>query len=757
MNSPFQHDIVDLLSNPPPTTHDQTKANGLLQAFDHEVIFNCKHFQNDVVYSNYEFYMQSLKSATLLLLPSNPVDSSHKLLHLDLTGKINDATIHNLKVNANLAKFNTSGELVVLQAPYPTKAMQVFNIVQKTKVLNIDDHEIVFIDWLSNDTIGYVKDGSVHVQKLDQTTEPEKVFSVAEDFLSGVSPHKGIIKLEHDAHDDFFAILGRTDGGDQIAKIYSKKRNISRTIRSSVGGFTFVTLKDDNSSTDSVKSYIVITTGNNILFSDPADRQRVHLETEEPTAQLSVHFLKKYKLVIILSTNGTCYIYDAKRKTQIIHEIIYDKSQQQVENSFVVDEEYLIIHDTMGEIVKYSVKPDFMYNYYLKLADAEMIHLWKTELSKKGITHVLLSECVSPLSRPLKKYNRDLKGSIHVFSPLISHYFPNFYEKVILRNAELSSSEVQVVEQLISYMIYGGDDVKINTESILEWSFIAQQCGEEFSKLKNMLKLLFLKTIHESVDPFQLVTQIEGLISKHRNDNEDNNILNYSIVNEQAKSVTMSLKFLMNDTNSSDITVEAFGKGYHLHRTVISSVSEFFQIMMDEEGAFNESKNNVLSLLDHESMSKRDTEIMNEEDKRESFEILLEFTYSSFEERAPSFSRPMDDIFELLFPKPSIDSHTNLRQFIIAYDMADLYQFNSHIRSKVVTMIEQNLTVETFLQVVEWSKSFAEEEGNENELQNCLIDFASRHIKNILAHYSNEKLGEHGELLAKILRKLFVR
>ena len=588
-----------------------------------------------------------------------------------------------------------------------------------------------FVKWISKDSFAYVDGDAMYHCKVGQ--QPEMMFA----FI----PQCPIVDYEVDFKNNKYYLLisPQTTLGYQLLT-YSKDEETK--ILDNVTGFTMMKEMEG----DLVVSY------NPVILKNELKILNTDLECTVDGPFVNVHYSSKYRLIYLLDGKGTCKVIDPTSMSCILTETV---TVGQLEKSFMVDDELYIL-DSDSNLAHLKIKVDPVLCFYMDKKNQKAVHLWRSIINQDCLSSTQLSHCINPCDTPLKRYKRDLfGGAVYAFVPVLRKKYPLLVKNVIERAEKFTPTEHDIINQLISFMIYGGGDVTITHDNILEWIFIVQQCGNEFNKLKMDLVSIFKKTLSiENVST--ILSSIQSNFIPRDCSNTGNSTLLklvhecsfYLLTNNELPGDTQSL-----DTNDTDLfsttlnapacntkclkeeegdtTIFAFGKEYKIHRTVIATFSPVLEVMLDEEGSFGECAQQKLLTIEDTS---EDLSEMDLKSKAFSWLILLCYDATS------TYS------WDLLCDK----QENELIQLIAIYDMVDMYQMP--FKKPIVQCISSALQIDTFLQVWKWSENYQTE--SDQVLCNTMLEYGTRNLDQILTHYSEEELSANGLLLVRLLKDM---
>jgi len=654
---------------------------------------------------------------------------------------IHDSTLHIINpIARRIQKLPVAAQSVAL---HPEKNIvfisaggvsQMFDLDMKMKLNNMETSPVLYSKWIDENTVAYVTiDGVFH---LDVKTWNSKLIYHIEDLVN-----TEVLDYTWAKTKNWHTVVLKKDNYNAMV-LHSGELNVKQVVQCTDA--KVVELADG-----SIVTFAVIAREKDLMtiMVHPERTKNVVSFSTQPEAICVNNILG---FVLVTFPTGELSLYDIA--TGLL--IDQSKANNSIVRSFPTDNGFILL-DRVGNFYNYQLKKDGL----VKKAKDLSTELWKrvSLLTFKNSTS--LKDVLKPLTT-LKKTERDRVGEFTAFAPVMSLAYPDFWTNVIMNNHDLcTSEEIKEVNNLLSYLLYG-ESYDIFMENALAIGFVLDRCSE-FSKVKSFI----LEYVTSNIFDNNLLTTLEqveecmarngyndcGLIKSiwnccllklvemksqvlSRYKNEEERVNRYLSLAEKVTpnpeetnplpEIVVGIKGLYNDITTNDITILAFGKQYFLHKTVLSSQSPVFEVMMDENSQFNDVKNGTISLS--ESDEPNTSEEVNL--KSSSIEAIFKFCYG--------FNLDEDIPYDISL-------------LICIYDTANLYQIEG-LKRNIGNKLESMLSMENFLDVAKWVSLY----DGASELYTSLTSYAVNHTKDFFTTFSNEDLQSHGLLMTLIARKL---
>ncbi|EFC39444.1 arfGTPase-activating protein [Naegleria gruberi] len=211
----------------------------------------------------------------------------------------------------------------------------------------------------------------------------------------------------------------------------------------------------------------------------------------------------------------------------------------------------------------------------------------------------------------LQKCERDeTPCGLTYFKSFISRIYPNLY-KFIENDNLLTNEEIGTLNIIFNMLLY--DNYDINGIDLFSLACIINNSTPDLDFFMEKLEFLTFKDMNGIQTVIEKVKNYIGenstrsvsflklylfkclqFISNYGNVNNIKIYLpfNYSLKPKSKENLTC----LFNCQKSSDITIKIENELFYLHRTVLTSKSSVFKIILDENSKFNDVKNNILEI-----------------------------------------------------------------------------------------------------------------------------------------------------------------
>ncbi|EFC36718.1 predicted protein [Naegleria gruberi] len=622
-------------------------------------------------------------------------------------------------------KVDRDGKVILISSD--RKSLQVFHLEMKSKIADIrTEKEFHFADWLDSENIVFVEGSSLCKLNISQQDQQQEVIieNIPGEFNKDIT---GVIfNME-------MCAIQTVKKGEYSFYLYKSDLKVGQIVGPN-NAFGVCLMEDSKK--------LVLLSSNGLLFKDPTVGNITEPVLFSEKAYMT-HYFKESQLVAFVGYKGDSGVIDLSSKKLIARHDF----KTEIVNSFKTDDS-LVIVTKGGKVIECCFNAEFMLHTYRNNYDVstEIMAYWK-RFSESNIKDFRLSsiQSILPLQTPLNKYNRDYyipHGGIHIFHPIISYYFPYMYQCVIRNelSIEYTTEEQNIIKDFVSYLIYRGQDLKIDRDNYLKWMFIFDRCWFEFTELESKIVTLFnndFGLILPEISPLlQTLTEYQS-----RNLNFENGLLqkciNYCRDTMDGKEVSqvepfinehipirLSIDCIYNRQDTHDITLVAYGRKIGAHKTVLASTSPILEVMLDEEGSFKSEVTENQELV----LGGEDLEIpeKDREKKGELFELLVKFCYTSSVDCSP------EDAFLL-------------------YEMADQYQITD-LKTSLADKIIAQLNLDTFMEIVKWSDIFVQ--ISNKHLHRGILNFASLNGMKLLELYSDQ-LVAYPEFLVRFLKFSF--
>ncbi|KAG2374527.1 hypothetical protein C9374_010811 [Naegleria lovaniensis] len=799
-------------------------------------------------YKNWTFSMNEKFVCLLKKQNQDGMDASQDYIQYNI--RTGDVLKKQVSSSVRLISCNKDGKY---EFHLSSQHLQVFNSRNSTmeKEIFISSNSIEFAKWINAHTIAFVTCSTsyhsigercvYHCKKVVSTDKKtqwnmEKIFE-----FSNQPIEKKVIDMGMNiSEDQHYVKLLNTDFKACTCVLYSRtSKNVTfkELGDGCFGAKIWYSSQDDKNSEIRQQTSMFIAECGSKWTCYQAGGSKEFTSSRAQVYPVTLIVNEELGIFSSLDSSGTwsCFdLYECQRfhKDRIPH--IF-KHVVSIENGF-------LCLDSSLKLFKFTFNVEYLRLNYAN-DDRQKFNPWKRILYEYK-PQKEMETCIEPICR-LKIFPRDehQNGRITCVNAVIAKYYPQLWNNVIKTDLDsqfLSQQELLVLNECLACLMYGKS--KFESRDLFSLACILHYCHSEFPELTTLVEASFAESI--SMDNvFSLIASIRHFLIVHPDsillrkylqkchdflqecENDENrdqfgpylhaldeyfnsSNTSFNLLDQQQQGCCCIIQHppklsgltpLFNDPELSDVKVNVFGQVFHLHRSILSNASTFFEVLLNEESPFSDVSNddvlilqdpwseNQLNSIEQQGISNEDQQQIALQVKSTALIVLLKYCYGMTDQLLLSdkensktqkhvSSTNVHDIFdnnddffwndERVTTEPLENNTNNQSQqhaetthlepshLLTLYTYANFYQIPS-LKQHVTQLFKQQLSVNNFIQACYWFTIYQLQQYE--HLLEDILEFGTRHAREIFEKYSDEELEPYGFILTRLARRLATR